>query len=40
VRRGLVSDEVARKVYGVVLTADHRVDTAATAKVRAAVAAE
>ena len=40
VKRGLVSDEVARTVYGVVLTADHRVDEAATAKARAAVAAE
>jgi N-methylhydantoinase B len=40
VKRGLVSEEVARKVYAVVLTSDYLVDEAATAKARAAVAAE
>jgi N-methylhydantoinase B len=37
---GMVSREAAEKVYGVVLTADHKVDAAATAKLRTPVAAE
>jgi len=40
VASGLVSEDVARTVYGVVLTADLAVDEAATAKARLATAAE
>ena len=39
VASGLVSEDVARDVYGVVLTADLAVDEAATAKARMATAA-
>ena len=40
VARGLVSPEKARELYGVALTAGFKVDEAAAAKLRTAVAAE
>jgi N-methylhydantoinase B len=40
VRRGLVSIEAARELYGVALTAELAVDEAETAALRMAVAAE